>query len=366
MLDDPRRPIPGARLAFAFLAILFAAPAPVGVAGTSQAVGERASAHARTAGEGRKPEAQWVEVERIVDGDTIHVRRAGRIEKLRLLSVDTEERLGRGHSSSPTKPQTVYGEETALWAEKLFADLETEGGRLRIGLLFPGGAEARDVYGRLLCHVLLPDGTDYNLRLVRLGRSPYFNKYGNDLLDHAAFVAAQAAARREKIGIWDPATNEARTAGAPSAKRPYAKLLPWWNARAVAVEAFRERASKEPERVADAEEPDTLARAARSGHEVEVFGEIDRLFDESDGSRTVLFRTSDAGRALRVRIPLASRGAHEALDWGSILRDFRQNYVWVRGRVGHGDRGFEMLSEGADRWRRAGPEPDLRAPDRSK
>lgn len=363
MFDDPRRRLPCARLAVAILAILLAAPTLVGDARASLAAGAQTAAGAKTARADRKTEAEWVEIERVVDGDTIHVRRAGRVEKLRLLAVDTEERLGRGHASSPTKPQTVYGEECALWAEKLFADLETadletKGGKVRIGLVFPGRVEARDVYGRLLCHVLLPDGTDYNLMLVRLGRSPYFNKYGNDLVDHAAFVAAQTAARRAKIGIWNPATNEARTPGAPSAKRPYAKLLPWWNARAVAVDTYRERAAKETDAVVEAEDPESLARAARSGHEVEVFGEIDRLFDESDGSRTVLFRANEKDRALRVRIPLASRAAHEAFAWSSITRDFRQNYVWVRGRVELLERGFGMRSEGADRWRRAGPEPD--------
>jgi hypothetical protein len=194
--------------------------------------------------------------------------------------------------------------------------------------------------------------------LVQLGRSPYFDKYGNDLLDHTAFVAAQKAAQRDKLGIWDPATNAAATPGAPSAKRPYGKLLPWWNARAAAVDAYRERAAKDPGAVADAEDPAALARAARSGHEVEVFGEVDRLFDEPDGSRTVLFRTSDKDQALRVRIPLGTRGAHETFGWSSITRDFRQNYVWVRGRVERGERGYEMLSEGVDRWRRAGPEPN--------
>lgn len=314
----------------------------------------------------RRAEAEWVELQRVVDGDTLHVRRAGRTEKLRLASVDTEERLGSGHASSPTKPQTVYGEESALWAEALFAGLQKDGEPLRVGLLFPGGVEQRDVYGRLLCHVLLPDGTDYNLMLVRAGRSPYFNKYGNDLLDPAAFAEAQIAARRARLGIWNPATNEAGTAGVPSAKRPYPELLAWWNARALAVDAYRERASREPDAVADAGDPASLARAARGDRAVDVFGEIDRLFDESDGSRTVLFRTSLPDQALRVRIPAATRAAHEAFPWAAATREFRQNYAWVQGRVARGERGFEMRSEGPERWRRAGPEPALPPPARPR
>lgn len=352
MLDDSRRRLPRSRFAIAVLAILLAVSSAARGAWAGQAHG------VSTAQAERGTEAEWVEIERVVDGDTIHVRRSGKIEKLRLVSVDTEERLGKGHSSSPTKPQTVYGEECAIWAEKLFAGLEKSGEKTRIGLVFPGGVEARDVYGRLLCSVLLPDGTDYNLMLVQLGRSPYFNKYGNDLEDHAAFVAAQDAARRAQRGIWNSATNEAKTPGAPSAKRPYTRLLPWWNARAAAVDAYRERAAEAPDAVADAEDAASLARAARAGHEVDVFGEVDRLFDESDGSRTVLFRASDKDKALRVRIPASTRAAHEAFGWKSVTRDFRQNYVWVRGRVEIAQRGFEMRSLAVDRWRLGGPEPD--------
>src|SRR6185369_6915200 len=110
--------------------------------------------------------------------------------------------------------------------------LGKDGESPKIGLLFPGGVEQRDVYGRLLCEVILPDGTNYDLMLVKLGKSPYFNKYGNDQVDHAAFVAAQKKAQEEKLGIWNPKANEPETKGAPSAKRPYAELLPWWDARA--------------------------------------------------------------------------------------------------------------------------------------
>jgi micrococcal nuclease len=313
----------------------------------------------------RKDGADWVEIEKVVDGDTIHVRRGGRVEKLRLLSVDTEERFGPGHTGTATKPLTVFGEETALWAEKLFADLSkgaAPGKPVNIGLLFPGGAEKRDVYGRLLCHVLLPDGTDFNLMLVQLGKSPYFNKYGDDAIDHEAFVAAQRSAREAKLGIWNPSTNEPKTPGAPESKRPYPELLAWWNARAIAIESWRKRFTAEPGKVADAEDPATLDRAARAGAEVEVFGEVDRIFPEKNGDKTVLFRTSEKGEATRVVIPAAFVSDHDKLDLSALTREFRQNYVWVRGVVHRGSRGFEMRSDGPERWRRAGPEPALPAP----
>jgi micrococcal nuclease len=307
------------------------------------------------------PPTELFEIVKVVDGDTIHVRRNGAIEKLRLLSVDTEERLGAGGQGSATKPQTVFGEECALWAQEFFAALATDGQPSRVGLLFPPemGAGKKDIYGRLLCHVVLPDGTDYDVMLVELGKSPYFNKYGNSTVDHAAFVAAQKHAQAGQLGIWNPEANAPSTPGAPAAKRPYRELLDWWDARALAVDDFRKRQAQNPELVVDCEDPVALKRAADAKREVEVFGEVDRLFDEASGDQTVLFRAPDKNKALRVRIPAAIREAHVVLDLPALTQEFRQNYAWFKGRVDVDERGFKMIAADPKRWRRAGPEPSL-------
>lgn len=303
------------------------------------------------------PPKELFEIERVVDGDTLWIRRNGEVEKLRLLAVDTEERLGKGHAASATKPQTVFGEETALWADQLFAKLAKEGGKPKVGLVFPGGKEQRDVYGRLLCHVLLPDGTDYNLLLVKQGWSPYFDKYGNDEVDHAAFARAQADARRRAVGIWNPKTNAAASPGEPSAIRPYAKLLPWWSVRAKAVEAFRKRKAESHDACFHAEDKAGLARAAAAGLEVEVFGEVGRTFDETSGDLTVQLRGADKDHDVRVRIAAGARALHASLDFASLSAEFHQNYVFVRGKVEADGRGFQMRTDSAERWRKAGPEP---------
>jgi len=301
------------------------------------------------------------EVSRIVDGDTLHVLRAGETVKLRLLSVDTEEKFTPGMRSSPTKPQTVFGEETRLWTLDFFEQFRGEDGKIRVGLAFPGGLEEFDVYGRLLCHVLLPDGTDFNLLLVELGKSPYFNKYGNSRICHGDFVAAQRRARRNLLGIWNPRTNVPADPEAPAARRPYGQLLPWWQARADAIEDFRASAARAPERVLAADDPGALARALEAGAEVELFGTPDRFFEEDDGSRTVLFRSSDKRNALRVSIPASAREAFGALDLDGLKEEFRQNYAYVGGRLERGPRGFRVVTRSPESWRRAGPEPRLEA-----
>lgn len=323
-----------------------------------------AAPRSRDAASERRPQAprELFEVLKIVDGDTLHIARAGKTEKLRLLSVDTEEKLTPGMQSSPTKPQTVFGEETRLWTVDFLEQFRQADGEIRVGLAFPEDEEAYDVYGRLLCHVLLPDGTDFNLLLVELGKSPYFNKYGNSRISHAAFALAQARARRNLIGVWDPRTNRSKDGTSPSAVRPYDRLLPWWQARADAIDDFRERARRDPGRVLAADDPLALEAALAAGETVQLFGTPERFFEEDDGSRTVLFRSGDKRRALRVSIPAASREDFSALDLDGLLDEYRQNYVYVQGTLSRGPRGFRMVTARPAAWRRAGAEP--RATDR--
>ena len=301
------------------------------------------------------PPAELFDVERVVDGDTVYVLRNGERLKLRLLSVDTEEKLSGNPNPSPSKPETVFGQETTLWAQELFAATAEPGRPPRVGLRFPGGVERKDAYGRLLCHVVLADGRDFNLLLVELGKSPYFNKYGNSLICHRAFVDAQRRARANRLGVWDPNTNAARTPGAPSARRPYARLLPWWEARARAVERFRTLSAADPDRYVDAEDAGALQAALDSGREVQVFGSIFELFDEPNGDRTLLLRAPGGERALRVVVPAAHRADLAPLELERTREDYRQNYLWVAGRVTPRPRGFELRLPDPDRIRVADP-----------
>jgi len=300
--------------------------------------------------------AVTVEIVKVVDGDTLNVLLDGEVVPLRLLSVDTEEKISGRPLTSPTKPQTVFGEETAQWAREFFA---APGEPARIGLAFPEGRR-RDTYGRLLCEVLLPDGRDFNLLLVEQGRSPYFNKYGNSLVAHEAFVRAQASARAAQLGIWNPATNRARTPGAPSALRPYEELLPWWEARAQAIDAFRARAAREPDTLFSHEDAAGFERAfefcrADPERRVTVFAAVERFFDEQGGSLTALLRSGDERTSLRATILAEQRPALE--PWlRASTQEFRQNYLYATGRMERNERGFCLTGTSPADWRMAEPE----------
>jgi endonuclease YncB( thermonuclease family) len=280
------------------------------------------------------------------------------VTKLRLLCVDTEEKLAV-NAVSASKPGTVFGEECAKWAQDFFAAQAQDGAKPRVGLYFPAGREQLDSYGRTLCHLILQDGRDFNLLLVEEGKSPYFNKYGNSPVAHELFVAAQERARAKQKGIWNPATNVPKTDGAPSARRPYELLIPWWNARAAAIEEFRARERKDPRGVAEAENPASLKAAAERGGEVDVFGTVDKTFDEPNGDWTLLLRCEAKDGALRVRIPKDKRARFAKLDLEHVNAEDRQNYLWVRGKLGKGERGLALLLEDASQLRIAKPEPVL-------
>lgn len=310
---------------------------------------------ARPAQDPRLVPETTAEVLRVIDGDTLDILLDGQTESLRLLAVDTEEKISGHASGSATKPQTVFGQETALWARDLFASLPQPA---RVGLVFPGGRR-RDVFDRLLAHVILPDGRHFNRLLVELGKSPYFNKYGNDPIAHEAFVRAQAGARAARRGIWDPATNRARTPGAPSAVRPYERLLPWWEARAQAIEGFRERKRAAPEALFEDEDVDGWRRAfeletTAPDRRLTLFGTIDRFYEERDGSLTVLLQGGDARSSLRVAVPAGARAEVEP-GLRASTREFQQNYLYVTGRPERNGRGFLLTEVGPRDWVPAEP-----------
>ncbi|MBT8467202.1 MAG: thermonuclease family protein, partial [Deltaproteobacteria bacterium] len=152
----------------------------------------------------------------VVDGDNIRVE--GIDGSVRLLSLDTEERL-RGRSDRPAaskdferylkakragaaRPQkfgTPMGEEAAKFAEVFF-----EGSGV-VRLERDDSKETRGNFGRLLAYAFVKRDerwTNYSVECVRAGMSPYFTKYGYSLRFDDELTKAEAEAREAKRGIW--------------------------------------------------------------------------------------------------------------------------------------------------------------------
>jgi endonuclease YncB( thermonuclease family) len=123
-----------------------------------------------------------VELIKVVDGDTLRVRRLGVQETVRLLRVDTPERGDRG-----------FGEATAALASLVKGQslyLKPE----------PGQELERDRYGRLLAYVFAGD-VNVSLAMVQAGWSRFYTRYGEGAfaLD---FEAAEAGAQKRRAGLW--------------------------------------------------------------------------------------------------------------------------------------------------------------------
>jgi micrococcal nuclease len=126
-------------------------------------------------------------VQRVVDGDTIHVRVDGRRETVRYIGVDTPE------SVKPGAPVECFAKRAGAFNERL-----VEGERVRLVL----DAEHRDRYGRLLAYVYrVRDGVFVNAALVRRGYAQPLSIPPN--VAHAReFRRLASRARRDGRGLW--------------------------------------------------------------------------------------------------------------------------------------------------------------------
>ena len=121
---------------------------------------------------------------RIFDGDTLALSDGRRV---RLLGIDTPE---IGHDGEPSEP---YAEE----AKALLARLAEPGATLRLRL----DSDRFDRYGRLLAHVFADDGSNVQAQLLAAGYAATLVVPPNEW-SSACYAAAQARARKSRIGIW--------------------------------------------------------------------------------------------------------------------------------------------------------------------
>lgn len=134
----------------------------------------------------------------VADGDTLTVRVDGRAERVRVIGIDTPE----------------VGECGADEARDALERSVSGGVRLE-----PDATQAdRDRYGRLLRHVVLPDGSLAAQRLIAAGHGREYT-YDRRYRHRDAYVAAQRSARGKGSGIWGAACPQALAAPAPKPER---------------------------------------------------------------------------------------------------------------------------------------------------
>jgi endonuclease YncB( thermonuclease family) len=218
----------------------------------------------------------------IVDGDTIRVQ--GIEDSIRLLSIDTEEKLRsradrkaasedfeeylrkkRGNATRPQKPGTPMGEQATEFAEAFFAGAEV------VRLERDDPKDIRGRYGRLLAYAFVKKNgrwTSYNVECVRAGMSPYFTKYGYSHRFHNQLSHAEAEARDAGRGIWDPSSK---------GYGDYQERKAWWNARADFIRAFEQEANRRSDYIRLTQSDALQKLEDNLDREVTVLSTIDRI-----------------------------------------------------------------------------------------
>ena len=123
-----------------------------------------------------------------VDGDTIVVNMNGHNETIRFIGVDTPE------THKPNTPVQCYGPEAAANTQNLISPF----GRVR--LQADPLDTNRDVYGRLLRYVYLPDGTLLDEKIIQQGYG--FAYLGFPFTKSDQFAADQTQAQNQHLGLW--------------------------------------------------------------------------------------------------------------------------------------------------------------------
>jgi micrococcal nuclease len=153
------------------------------------------------------------------DGDTVTVRLGSRREKVRLIGIDTAELEDR-------RP---------WWRDLARRSRDYARERLRgqdVTLLRDARCTDRDDYGRLLRYVMLPNGVDFNLEMIRKGYARAYTRFA--FSRRKEFLAAERKAKRARVERWGGGEGSATSGGSTSRIRRPGSVFPCTPRRASA------------------------------------------------------------------------------------------------------------------------------------
>lgn len=123
-----------------------------------------------------------------IDGDTVEVNLNGKVEKIRMLCVDTPE------THHPRLGVQPYGPEASDYTKKILS----VGKKVEIE---PGIGSGRDKYGRLLAYIYV-DNKMFNEMLLEQGLARVAYVYAPNTKYVDEFYAIQKEAQKKGVGIW--------------------------------------------------------------------------------------------------------------------------------------------------------------------
>ncbi len=125
---------------------------------------------------------------KVIDGDTLDVSVNGAKTKVRIIGINTPETV------DPRKSVECFGKEASDKAKSIL------NGKSVILRNDPTQSD-KDKYGRVLRYVILPDGTDFGLLMIKGGYA-YEYTYEVPYENQKLYKDAQRQAQTEKVGLW--------------------------------------------------------------------------------------------------------------------------------------------------------------------
>ena len=119
----------------------------------------------------------------ITDGDTVDALTADNLTyAIRLAGIDAPE-----HGQA-------FGAQSTQHLSELIS-----------GKMVTLDCEDERSYGRLICKILLADGEDVDLDQVKAGMASHYKQYEDEqsATDRQAYAAAECAAMKSKVGLWN-------------------------------------------------------------------------------------------------------------------------------------------------------------------
>lgn len=277
-------------------------------------------------------------VEKVIDGDTFRFKNLDK--STRLLCIDTEEtfkgkdafqktesirniwksyyadKRQQEGGKMPIKLDSPFGYDTWQWAKEFFSDVDS------VRLEKDDSLRFIDTYNRYLVYLIAyKNGKEinYNLECVKLGYSPYFNKYGNSKRFHKQFVEAQQYAQTHQLGIWNK-----KTLCYPD----YEERISWWSKRAKQLENFEVLQASDYNHYFNLLNDNEYTRlSAHLGDEVVVFGTISDVFTNKFPYLIRMPHTKV--QHLDIFVYEEYKSVFEKLD----IETLKEYYVYVRGIV---------------------------------
>lgn len=150
-------------------------------------IGAGISKKDNVAGFFREQHPGYYHVAKVSDGDTIIVDIGGKTETIRMIGVDTPE------THHPKKPVQCFGKAASEFTKKLI-------GNSKVRLEADPQDDNKDIYGRLLRYVYLPDGRLVNMEIISQGYGFAYTIFPFTKLEE--FRMAAKNARLEQRGLW--------------------------------------------------------------------------------------------------------------------------------------------------------------------